>query len=391
MIFAGIEFKNPIVVASSPLTSKLKWLVEAEKHGAAGVSTKLTFVRQPFYGKLRMSCRPKQYSLICYDRRLDMHDGFRLVEDAKRNTNLVIFANLTHDNEDMDGWAMLAKGFEDAGADLIEANLICPNVGLSTKSIKGTEGLVKGEYGGAIAGQNPEKVKQVIQTIKEVCKIPVVAKLTPNVSDIGEIALACKLAGVDGVCLAGGQSALPKVDIYNYGKPDYALLNNVSHSSLGGPACLTMGFSHVAQVYKKTGLQVIGGGGIERFDECLMMMMWGATLVTMCTSIMWNGWEVVSKALEGMEKYLRDMKTTYEEIIGLSIPYLRSSSKLDALDGYPVVDLAKCIGCGQCTKPGHCDAVEMQGKHPIFDPSKCLGCGICVQLCPTKALKMTAP
>lgn len=388
MKYAGVEFNNPIVVASSPLTSKLKWLIEAEKHGAAAVSTKLTFVRQPFYGKLRMSSRHRQYSLICYDRRLDMDEGFRLVEEAKENTKLVVFANLTHDNEDMDGWAMLAKGFENSGADIIEANLICPNVGLSTKSIKGKEGLIGSEHGGAITGQDPEKVKQVISTLKEVCKIPVVAKLTPNVADIGEIAIACETAGADGVCLAGGQSALPLVDIYNGGKPDYALLNGVAHSSLGGPSCLAMGFSHVAQAYQKTSLPVIGGGGLEKFDECLMMMMWGATLVTMCTSVMWHGWEVISRAREGMEAYLERTGTTYEEIIGKSIPYLRPSSQLEATSGYPTVDFSKCTGCGICTKPGHCDAVRIEGKYPVFDPDLCLGCGICIHLCPTKALSM---
>lgn len=388
MNYAGVYFKNPIVIASSPLTSKLKWLIEAQNHGAAAVSTKLTFIRQPFYGKLRMSSRRNQYSLICYDRRLDMAEGFRLVEQAKAQTDLVVFANMTHDNEDMEGWVTLAKGFENAGADIIEANLICPNVGLSTQSIKGRQGLAADEKGGAIAGQNPDKVAEVIKTLKQNVKIPVVAKLTPNVADVGKIACACDAAGADGVCLAGGQSALPYVDIYNGGRPDYALMNGVAHSSLGGPACLAMGFSHVAQACQRTKLPIIGGGGLEKAEECLMMMMWGATLVTMCTSIMWKGWEVIDNALRGMEEYLEKTGESYESIVGRSIPYLRSSSKLEAIDGYPQVDLEKCTGCGQCAKPGHCDAVEMINKKPAFSSEKCLGCGICAHICPAKALTM---
>ena len=388
MKFAGIDFKNPIVVASSPLTNKIKWLVEADKHGAAAVSTKLTFIKQPFYGKLRMSSKRNQYSLICYDRRLDMDEGLRLVEQGKAQTDLVIFANMTHDSEDLEGWITLARGFENAGADIIEANFICPNIGLSTQNIKGKEGLEKSELGGAVTGQNPEKVTQVIKALKQSVKIPVVAKLTPNVSDIGLIARACEAAGADGVCLAGGQSALPLVDIFNAGKPDYALLDGVAHSSLGGPACTAMGFSHVAQVYQKTGLPIIGGGGLEKADECLMMMMWGATLVTMCTSIMWNGWEVVDKAVAGMEEILKTINESYTSIIGKSTLYLRSSSKLEAVAGYPVADLSKCTGCGQCAKPGHCDAIYMDGKKPVISADKCLGCGICAHLCPAKALKM---
>ena len=63
--FCGIQMKNPVVIASSPLTSKLKYLVAADQAGAAAVSTKLTFIRQPFYGKLRMHTSDRLGSLIC--------------------------------------------------------------------------------------------------------------------------------------------------------------------------------------------------------------------------------------------------------------------------------------------------------------------------------------
>jgi dihydroorotate dehydrogenase/Pyruvate/2-oxoacid:ferredoxin oxidoreductase delta subunit len=386
--FAGVNFKNPLVIASSPLTSKLKWLIEADKRGVAAVSTKLTFIQQPFYGKLRMHTNPKLASLVCYDRRLDLEEGVRLVEEAKKKTDLVIFANITHDNEDMDGWALLAREHEKAGTDIIEANLICPNVGLSTKNICGQEALREGEHGGAITGQNPEKVARVIRALKESVKIPVIAKLTPNVSDISTIAKTCELAGADGICLAGGQSSLPPVDIYNNGKPGYYLLRGVSHGSLGGPACRNMAFSQIAQVAKRTGLPVVGGGGLQSADECIMMMMWGATLVTMCTSIMWHGWDVASEAVRGMEAYLSKAGATYQSIIGKSLPHLCSSSELEAIKGWAEVDNDKCTGCGKCEKPGHCDAVIIADKKSVIIAEKCLGCGICVAFCPTGAISI---
>ncbi len=385
-----MKFKNPLVIAPSPLTSKVKWLIEADKRGAAAASTKLTFIQQPFYGKLRMHTSPRIASLICYDRRLDIQEGLRLVDEAKSKTSLVIFANITHDNEDMDGWAFLASEHEQAGADIIEANLICPNVGLATKSIKGQTAITDGEHGGAITGQDPEKVANVIRALKDSVKIPVVAKLTPNVSDIGTIARACEDAGADGVCLAGGQSGLPLIDIYNGGQPGYHLLGGVSHGSLGGPACRNMGFSHVAQVAMNTGLGVIGGGGLETPEDCIMMMMWGATLVTMCTSIMWHGWDVADKAVRGMESYLDEMQVTYEDIIGKSLPYLRSSSDLTATPGWALVDRELCNGCGKCTRPGHCDAVTIVDRKSVIEGQRGLGCGICVAFCPTGAISMPA-
>ncbi|MBC3938574.1 hypothetical protein D4A47_06530 [Anaerotruncus massiliensis (ex Liu et al. 2021)] len=386
--FCGIQMKNPVVIASSPLTSKLKYLVAADQAGAAAVSTKLTFIRQPFYGKLRMHTSDRLGSLICYDRRLDLEEGVGLIREAKERTQLKIFANMTHDQADMEGWAVLAKALEEAGADAIEANLICPNIGLSTKSIGGQDSLSGNEQGGAVNGQNPERVREIVRLIKDTVKIPVVAKLTPNVTDISVIAAAAKAGGADGVCVAGGQSALPPVDIHADGKPCYRLMNGVSHGSLGGPACRFMSYSQVAQIRQKVGIPLIGGGGLETADQALGMMMWGADLVTVCTSVMWYGWEVVEKMVAGMETYLQEEHIDYAAIVGRSLPHLRSSSRLEALPGHPVIDPGRCIGCGRCSKPGHCDAIEMLGKTPVVAPEKCLGCGICEGVCPTGALTM---
>lgn len=385
--YAGVKFKNPFVVASSPLTSKLEWLKAADEHGAAAVSTKLTFVRQPFYGKLRMYNSPKEASIICYDRRLDIEEGLELTRKAKEQTDLVIFTNITSDSADLDSWKRLAQEHEQAGADLIEANFICPNVGLATKSLKGSAALAETEKGGAITGQNPELVKQIVTALKASVKIPVVAKLTPNVTDVAVIAQACKDAGADGVCLAGGQSVLPPVDIYNNGRPKYELINGASHGSLGGPSAKLLGFSQVAQVATKTGMPLVGGGGLETAEDAIMMMMWGATLVTYCTSIMWYGWDVVRKTVDGMEAYMKAMGyTDYSQIIGKSLAHLRSSSQLEAIPGYPLIDTAKCVGCGRCTLPGHCGAVTVIDGKARVDAAACLGCGICKQLCPTKAI-----
>lgn len=385
--YCGVEMKNPVVIASSPLTSKLKWLIEAEKAGAAAVSTKLTFIKQPFYGKLRMHTSDKLGSLICYDRRLDIDEGARLIEEAKKHTSLKIFSNITSDSANLEGWARLGKTMESAGADLIEANLICPNVGLSTKSIAGMGAVEITEKGGAVQGQDPELVKQAMQTLKASVKIPVIAKLTPNVTDIAQIAAAALEGGADGICVAGGQSSLPPIDTAT-GKPCYPLLNGVSHGSLGGPACRFMSFSHVAQIKRKTGTSVVGGGGLTTADEAIQMMMWGADMVTVCTSVMWYGWDVVTKMVNGIEAYCKEHNTTCEEITGSALKHLRSSSQLDALPGYPHIDEKKCVGCGKCSKPGHCDAIEMVNGKPSVIPENCLGCGICMGVCPTGAITM---
>lgn len=387
--YCGVEFKNPMVIASSPLTSGIGRLIEAEKAGAAAVSTKLTFIKQPFYGKLRMHTYLNNGSIICYDRRNDIDESLKLIDEAKKKTSLKLFANITHDSTDMDGWILLAKKHEEAGVDLIEANMVCPNVGLSTKNIQGDNAISAHEHGGAVTGQDPERIAEIVKILKSAVKIPVVVKLTPNVADIGVTAKAAEAAGADGVCVAGAQSSLPLVDIYNEGKPQYSLLKGVAHGSLGGPASKLMGFSLVANIAKKTNLPIIGGGGLETWQDSIMMMMWGAKLVTVCTAAMWYGWENITKQVSGMEQYLEKMGySDYSQVTGKSLQYLRSSKDLEAVNGWATVNMEKCIGCGKCEKPAHCTAVKMVNKKSVIDPEKCIGCGICAALCPTKAISM---
>jgi dihydroorotate dehydrogenase/NAD-dependent dihydropyrimidine dehydrogenase PreA subunit len=386
--FAGVKFKNPFVVASSPLTSKIEVLQEADRAGAAAASTKLTFIKQPFYGKLRMYNDRRVGSIVCHDRRLDMDEAVRLIDEAKSKTSLVLFSNITHDGEDLEGWATLARAMENAGADLIEANMICPNITLTAKQLAASSDGEKGEQGGAIAGQDANAARNVARALKESVKIPVVCKLTPNVTDITAIARACEEGGADGVCLAGAQLSLPPVDIHH---PDhiYPLLQGASMGSLGGPATRLMGYAAVAQTARRINVPLVGGGGLQTWEHAIQFMMWGATLVTACTEIMWRGWDVVTKIVDGMERFRQEEGYgSYGEITGRALANLRPAAELEIIAGSPTVDLERCNGCGICVKPGHCFAVEIVDGKAVIDPVGCYGCGICVAMCPTHALSL---
>ncbi len=384
--FAGLKFKNPYVVASSPLTAKVKWLRAAADAGAAAVSTKLTFIKQPFYGKLRMYDDTSVGSIVCHDRRLDLEEGVRLVEEGKRYTgDMIYFCNITHDAQDPEGWVRIAKSLENAGADIIETNFICPNLSLTAKSL-GQEG----PSGGAIPGQSPELSRRIVEALKADIKIPIVCKLTPNVTDLPSIALACEDAGADGICVAGGQLSLAPMDIYH---PDniYPLLDGASMGSLGGPSARLLGFAMVAQLANRCRVPIIGGGGLETWEHAVQFMMWGATLITVCTHLMWWGWDTIGETLRGMEAFMEsEGYAGYEELIGRSLKHFRAAEDLRAKVGSAVVDEDLCIGCGTCLKPGHCDAITLEDDIACVDPEACLGCGICAALCPVDAISMSA-
>ena len=385
--FASVQLKNPFVVASSPLTANIEVLREADRAGAAAASTKLTFIKQPFYGRLRMYNDPRVGSIVCHDRRLDLDEGVRLVERAKKETSLVLFTNITHDPEDLDGWARLARAMEEAGADLIEANLVCPNITLTAERLGATEDGEQGKRGGAITGQDPDAARLVTTALKDAVGIPVVCKLTPNVTDVTSIARACEQGGADGICLAGAQLSLPPVDIYS---PDrvYPLLKGASMGSLGGPASRLMGYAAVAQTAQRVDIPIVGGGGLQNWKHAVEYLMWGSTLVTTCTEIMWHGWNVVTRIVEGMERFLdEEGYDSYDDVTGRALSNLRPAAELETVVDAPTVDLQRCNGCGICLRPGHCFAMELIGDKARVEADKCYGCGICVALCPQDALR----
>jgi dihydroorotate dehydrogenase subfamily 1 len=380
--FAGLNLRNPFVVASSPLTAKPQLLQKAEEFGAAAASVKLTFIKQPFLGKCRMYNNPKEGSIVCHDRRLDLEEGQRVISEARKLTkDLILFSNITHAAEDLDGWAYLAKTMQDAGAHAIEANMICPNLSMTAKRL-GQEG----PSGGGTAGQHPEMAAAITRALKESVSIPVIVKLTPNVTDITEIAKACEDGGADGVCMAGGQLSLPPMDIY-HPEEIYPLLEGASLGSLGGPASRLLGFAMVASAFRRISIPIIGGGGLEKWEHAVQYMMWGSTLVTACTVIMWRGFEVIPKIIEKLDQFIQKQGySEYKDLVGQSAHTLRAAEHLSTIAGAPTVDPQRCNGCGVCLKPGHCEAIYLKDGLASVWAEKCMGCSICIALCPRKAL-----
>jgi dihydroorotate dehydrogenase subfamily 1 len=382
--YAGLKLKNPIVIASSPLTAKVHLMKQCEESGAAAASAKLTFIKQPFYGKLRMYNDVREGSIVCHDRRLDLEEAQRLITETRKITKeLVIFANITHAAEDLDGWGHLARKMEGAGAHAIEANMICPNLGMTAKRL-GQEA----PGGGGSVGQSPQAAAAVTRAIKGSVNIPLVCKLTPNVTDIAEIARACQEAGADGICMAGGHLSLPPMDIY---QPDsvYPWMQGASMGSLGGPASRLLGFAMVASTARHVSIPIIGGGGIENWKHVVQYLMWGATLTTICTEIMWRGFEIVPRMLRGLDRFIEEQGYSgYQDLVGRSLHTLRPARDLEPTPGVPQLIPERCNGCGVCLKPGHCDAITLENGLATIHAENCVACGICVAVCPRDALRM---
>ena len=388
MKFAGLNFKNPIIIASGPTTAKIEQLEAAERYGAAAVSIKHVMTRQTYQGKLRCYSDPENVMIFPSDKRLTLEEGLDLIRQAKQRTSLVVLVNFSSQEPDLEAYGKLARQFEEAGADGLEINMCCPNFGLGKKELGISEEELEG---GALTGQNPKLAAAIVKIVKENCRIPVIPKLTPTALDIGKVAEECVKAGADGFSLVGGPSlAAPPVDIYQGGKPAYPLMGQTAFGAITGSAIRFNTFKITAQVAERVSVPLTASGGVDTWEHAIQMMMWGATSVGICTATMWRGFEAVRRILDGMERFLVEQGySSYEDIIGLSLPYLTSTDRIELGGGYAEVSKELCRNCGTCLKPAHCDAIIPDGGVVTVIPDRCLGCSVCVGLCKFKAIRMS--
>lgn len=184
------------------------------------------------------------------------------------------------DKEDQIGW--------------FEINISCPNV----------------HAGGVNFGTDAKNAAEVISAVKKVVSKPVIAKLTPNVTDITEIALACEKAGADAISLINTLLGM-RIDLKTK-KP--VIANKMGGFS--GPAILPVALRAVYQVYDKVKIPVIGIGGVSCAKDVLEMMLAGATAVQVGAANLVNPYvcrDIINDLPSVMEKYnIKDLK----EIIG---------------------------------------------------------------------------
>ena len=384
--FAGLNLENPFVVASSELTNTIEKIKIAEEYGASAVSTKLCFLKVPFFAKPYHIVEKHAAFFSPSGDRLNAEQAQQLISDAKRETKLKIIANMMGPGEELEGWAKLAKMLENAGADMIEMNMSCPNVGLMAKSMN----IEAPPELGASLGQNPSLAREVTKAVVEAVKIPVMAKMTPE-AQTAIVAQECAKGGAAAVSAINCPQSLPSVDIYNDGKPIYPNSLNQSFAGLCGPWIRPLAYRHVAQIaIRNPGLPIAGGGGLAHWPHCVDMLMYGATVLTFCTIIYLKGFQVLRDFRKNLETYMDQMSyANLADFRGTALKYIVTPDKVEYLDLLPQIDEAKCNQCGNCTRIGHCMVIRQDDRFPYIDrPNECYGCGVCYWLCPRDAITM---
>jgi dihydropyrimidine dehydrogenase (NAD+) subunit PreA len=337
-------------------------------------------------------CSVPKDNIICVisDKRLHISEAAALIESAKKETSLKVIANVMGPGEDLDGWVALAKGVEGAGADMIELNMVCTNIGIVAKQL-GIKEDGPGELGAAL-GQNQQLGREVTRAVREAVSIPVMCKLTSEAGgDLPAVAQSCIEGGADCISVIGAPLAIPGVNIYDNGKPLYPGYKTHSFGGLCGKWIRPLALKHLALVSMSLpGVPIAGGGGLsDNVEDTIEFLMLGATATTYCTILMFKGFQVLKKLDKNLRKYMQEMGyNKISDFKGAALKYIKPSLEVDYVKAVPDVDADKCNLCRKCFRLAHCEAISERGGAAYVDLKKCIYCFVCFAICPNKAISI---
>jgi dihydropyrimidine dehydrogenase (NAD+) subunit PreA len=386
--FVGIKSPNPFWLASAPPTDKAYNVERAYEAGWGGVVWK-TLGEDP--AAVNVSSR---YSAL-YDHNGDVSgfNNIELITDRSLEINLreitevkkrwpdrALVVSLMMPCEEQ-VWKRILKLVEATGADGVELNFGCPH-GMPERGM------------GAAVGQVPEYVEMVTRWCKQHSNMPVIVKLTPNITDVRLPARAAKSGGADAVSLINTINSITGIDLDAMSARPM-VDGKSTHGGYCGPAVKPIALSMTSEIARDpetAGLPISGIGGIGNWKDAAEFIALGAGSVQVCTAAMIYGFNIVEEMKEGLSNWM-DSKG-YENINdfkGLAVPNTTDWKKLNM--NYKVVatiDEDKCIGCGRCYQA--CEDTSHQAitvtsnddgtnTFGIIDDN-CVGCNLCEITCP---------
>ena len=381
--FCGITCENPFFLASSAVCTNYEMVARAFDAGWAGVFYKTICLQEinevsPRFDAMHNNATHGDFYGFRNMEQLSENPvemDFDILRRLKQNyPTKVVVASIMGQTEDE--WMKLAKMAEEAGCDAVELNFSCPQM--------------KHQGMGSDVGQSPELVKTFTACVKRSVKIPVIPKMTPNITHIAEPAIACLEAGADAI------SAINTIKSVTMA-PAAEVSGQRTISGYSGRAVRPIALRHIlelAQMPVKTELS--GIGGIETWRDALEFIQLGCNNVQVCTAVMQYGYRIIDDLILGLQRYLAKRGVSQlHDIVGELLPSFLNPDHLDRdTIIYPKFDKEQCIGCGRCevscSDGGHQAIVfDHATRRPRLVGTKCVGCHLCRLVCPTGAIGTT--
>lgn len=390
--FAGLTFKNPFILSSAPPTMDARHIVRAAKLGWGGAVMKTVTEEPTVDPRTRLGVLRKNGKAIGMNNieLLSRKPLTTWTEDwipkikQEAPEDFIFIASIMSGIEP-EGWTALAETMSRTGADAIEINVSCPH-GSPEKHM------------GAFIGQDPTLVEQVTRAARKGTDLPLLVKLTPNVTDIVPIVNAAVKGGADAISAINTVESLIGVDIETATPLPiaYGMDNTEQMSTYGGfcgPAVKPIGLRFVSQIAKAhPNIPISGIGGIENWSSATEYLMVGARTLQVCTAVMWHGFSIIKDMTNGLTEFMeRKDYDSLDSMIGKALPKITSWTALTKLP--PVVAriiAEKCTGCKECViacADGGFVAIQMRAKKAVVNNDKCDGCGLCAIVCDYDAVE----
>ena len=388
--FLGIKSPNPFWLASAPPTDKAYNVERAFQAGWGGVVWKtlgeagppIVNVNGPRYGAIwgpdRRLMGLNNIELIT-DR--DLEINLREIKEVKQRwPDRAMIVSLMVPCEE-EPWKKILKRVEETGADGVELNFGCPH-GMSERGM------------GAAVGQVPEYIEMVARWCKQHTNMPVIVKLTPNITDIRMPAEAAMRGGADAVSLINTINSIVSVDLDSFA-PSPTIDGKGSHGGYCGPAVKPIALSMVSEIARNAAtndLPISGIGGINTWRDAAEYIALGCGNVQVCTAAMTYGFKIVGEMIDGLSNYMDEKGfETIEDFRGMAVPNVTDWQYLNL--NYVTkarINQDLCISCGRChiacedtAHQAITNSVDGQRKFEVSD-AECVGCNLCVNVCPVE-------
>ena len=291
--FAGVTFENPVTTASGTFGSGMEYsdFVDLEKLGA--VTTK-GVANVPWPGNSTPRIAETHGGMLnaigLQNPGIDTFIRRDLAFLHEKNARIIV--NVC--GRSMEDYVDVVERLANEKVDLLEINISCPNV----------------KAGGIAFGQKPEMAEEITKAVKRAARQPVIMKLSPNVTDITEMARAVEAGGADGVSLINTLTGM-KIDV---NRRCFALANQTG--GMSGPCVKPVAVRMVYQVAHAVKIPVLGMGGIQNTEDALEFLMAGATMVAVGTANFFNPC-ATSQIIDGLEEYAeREQLNNITDIVG---------------------------------------------------------------------------
>ena len=406
--FAGIKSPNPFWLASAPPTNSGAQIHKAFEVGWGGAVWKT--IGAPV---LNISNR---YGAWNYGReRMLAINNIELISDRPIETNLreiadvkrawpdraVIVSAMVESKPEL--WHDIVRRIEDTGADGIELNYGCPH-GMSERGM------------GSAVGQVPQYCEDITRWVTEAASIPIIVKLTPNITNVLVPAKAALAGGANALSLINTINSIVGLDLNTL-----QLTPNIGgkggHGGYAGPAVKPIALNMLSELgrnedVQKSGVPISGMGGITTWEDAAQFLLLGASSLQVCTAAMHYGYRIIEDLCDGLSHWMDERGfASVSDVTGQSLSRVSDFNDLDlSFKAVARIDPAKCIKCNLCyvacndTAHQCIDLIKADGRRvepyaydersngkdaatrdraqPVVREDDCVGCRLCFNICP---------